>query len=90
MSVTDLMPLDSCATWRLTDLPVGTRGRIVRILADAPTTHYLRCFGLREGETAAVLRRALFGGPLHLERGCGGEFALAHALAALIELVVDA
>jgi ferrous iron transport protein A len=90
MSAAPIVPTDPRPILRLVDLPVGRRGRIVRILADASTTHYLRCFGLREGETAAVLRRALFGGPLHLERGCGGEFALAYALAALIELVVEA
>lgn len=65
----------------LAALPLGVVARIVSIVTDTATRHYLMAVGLREGDTAEVLRRAIFGGPLHIRAECGAEFALAKALA---------
>jgi len=57
-------------------------------LSDAEAA-WVRAVGIYEGETVSVLRRAAFGGPLHVRTGCGGEFALDRALAASIEIAVE-
>lgn len=47
---------------------------------------WLRAIGLFEGQRVTVLRRALWGGPLHVRTGSGGEFAIDRALARAIEV----
>ncbi len=47
---------------------------------------WVRAVGIFEGETVEVLRAAIFGGPLHVRTGSGGEFALDRALAAAIDV----
>jgi len=47
---------------------------------------WLRAVGIGEGERVTVLRRAVFGGPLHVRTGAGGEFALHRSLAESILL----
>lgn len=67
--------------------------RIVAIeLADdegGGSAAWLAAVGLHEGEGVTVLRRAIFGGPLHVRTASGGEFAVARELATHI-VVVDA
>jgi len=43
--------------------------------------------GVFEGEAIMVLRRAPFGGPLHVRTSSGGEFALDRRIALAIEVV---
>ena len=70
----------------LAGLPLGVVVRIVSIATDAATRRYLLAVGLREGDTAEVLRRALFGGPLHVRAECGAEFAIAKAIAEQVQV----
>lgn len=62
----------------------ATIGRILRIVAatlDDDVAAWLGAVGLHEGEQVVVLRRAAFGGPLHVRTGSGGEFAVAREIA---------
>ena len=45
---------------------------------------WLRAVGIGERERVTVLRRAAFGGPIHVRTSSGGEFALHRALAASV------
>lgn len=47
----------------------------------AAEAEWLRAIGLGEGQQITVLRRALFGGPLHVRTSAGAEFALDRDLA---------
>ncbi len=47
---------------------------------------WLRAVGIAEGERVIVLRRAAFGGPLHIRTSSGGEFALHRSLARSIHI----
>lgn len=79
-----------------TDEPSGQRATPRRTLASATPAETVKVVGLsmeedlREwlaavgigiGETLTLLRRAAFGGPLHVRTSAGGEFALNVALA---------
>jgi len=48
---------------------VGELGRITDIQADTDLKQRLAALGLREGCTVRVLRRASFGGPMHVRVG---------------------
>ena len=67
-------------------LPPSASARVSAIQLGAAEAAWVRAVGIYEGETVAVLRRAAFGGPLHVRTGCGGEFALDRKLAAAIEV----
>ncbi len=66
--------------------PVGARLRITRARLDADVGAWLRAVGLQAGEEVTVLRRAIFGGPLHVRTASGGEFAVARELADLFDV----
>ena len=70
----------------LADVAIGERVRIVGTKLDADVTGWLSAVGLDEGEEVTVLRRAAFGGPLHVRTSSGGEFAVAKELAAMLEV----
>jgi ferrous iron transport protein A len=70
----------------LAHAPTGTRLRIARTRLDADVTAWLSAVGLREGEEVMVLRRAIFGGPLHLRSASGGEFAVGRELAERLDI----
>jgi ferrous iron transport protein A len=53
---------------------------------DRDLVAWLSAVGIREGEKVTVLRRAAFGGPLHVRTGAGGEFALGRPLARAIRV----
>jgi ferrous iron transport protein A len=62
-------------------------GELVRIVAlglEGEVASWLAAVGLHEGESIVVLRRAVFGGPIHVRTGSGGEFAVARELASRI------
>lgn len=64
--------------------------RVTAIQLDEETTAWLRAVGICEGETLVPLRRAVFGGPIHVRTGSGGEFALHRGLAKAILVAEDA
>jgi ferrous iron transport protein A len=68
---------DSC----LATLAVGRSARVVRLALEDDLAAWLRAVGVAEGERLTVLRRAAFGGPIHVRTASGGEFALNRALA---------
>jgi ferrous iron transport protein A len=68
----------------LADAEIGRRLRIDTVDVDAQARDWLSAVGLHEGEELVVLRRAIFGGPLHVRTTSGGEFAVARELASHI------
>ena len=65
----------------LADAALGRRVRIEDVSLEREAKEWLDAVGLHSGEELVVLRRALFGGPLHVRTSSGGEFAVAHELA---------
>ena len=60
--------------------------RISALHGDSQEQQWLRAVGFFEGQSMCVLRRAPFGGPLHVRVGSGGEFAVDMKVAAHIEI----
>jgi ferrous iron transport protein A len=78
-----MVPLESS----LASAAIGTKVRIVGVrLEDDDVAAWLAAVGLHEGEELVVLRRAAFGGPLHVRTDAGGEFAVAREIAARLEI----
>lgn len=48
---------------------VGEQGKIASLQADTDLKQRLSALGLREGVTVQVLRKASFGGPMHVRIG---------------------
>ncbi len=67
-------------------LPLEQTGTVSAIRLSDRELGWVRAVGIFEGESISVLRRALFGGPLHVRTGSGGEFALDRALASNIDV----
>jgi ferrous iron transport protein A len=65
----------------LAALAVGRSACVVRLALEDDLAAWLRAVGVAEGERLTVLRRAAFGGPIHVRTASGGEFALNRALA---------
>jgi ferrous iron transport protein A len=65
----------------LAALAVGRSARVVRLALEDDLAAWLRAVGVAEGERLTVLRRAAFGGPIHVRTASGGEFALNRTLA---------
>jgi ferrous iron transport protein A len=65
----------------LATMKPGETGRVVELAMEVDLAAWLRAVGLGEGESLRVLRRAAFGGPIHVRTSAGGEFALNRALA---------
>ena len=70
----------------LASAAIGARLRITSARLDGDVAGWLAAVGLHEGEEVTVLRRAAFGGPLHVRTSAGGEFAVAKELAARLEV----
>ena len=60
---------------------LGTEVRVVALVLEEDLAAWLRAVGIGEGEKLVVLRRAAFGGPIHVRTASGGEFALNRSLA---------
>jgi ferrous iron transport protein A len=69
----------------LFELPFLTPAVIEAITLDANDAGILRAMGLAEGQRVSVLRRAPFGGPLHVRAG-EADFALDRSLAAAVRV----
>jgi ferrous iron transport protein A len=75
-------PLES----KLATATTGQLVRIVRVAQDDEHAAWLRAVGMHEGAEVTVLRRAPFGGPIHLRSTDGGEFAIHRDLARCIDV----
>ena len=65
----------------LAQIRVGEPVRVVALALEGELGNWLRAVGISEGEGMTVLRRAAFGGPIHVRTQSGGEFALNRSLA---------
>lgn len=65
---------------------LGTRLRIAKVALEGEAAAWLGAVGLHDGEELVVLRRAAFGGPLHVRTASGGEFAIGGEVAEQIEV----
>ncbi len=74
---------------KLLDLPLAATARITALALDAAVARRLRAVGVFEDEAIVVLRRAPFGGPIHVRTSSGGEFALDRRIALAIEVVQE-
>ncbi|AKU97225.1 hypothetical protein AKJ09_03889 [Labilithrix luteola] len=63
---------------------IGKRVRIASVTLDVDAAAWLGAVGLHDGEELVVLRRAAFGGPLHVRTASGGEFAVGREVAMAI------
>src|SRR4051812_673175 len=70
----------------LSAIAVGVTARVVALDLDDELRAWISAVGISEGERVTVLRRAIFGGPIHVRTGAGGEFALNRQLAKSIVL----
>lgn len=71
-------------TETLAALTPGKQVVVQRLSLDGETAVWLRALGIGEGEQLCVLRRAAFGGPIHVRTSAGGEFAVDRSIAAAI------
>ncbi len=72
----------------LAELALAQDATVEDVAVDALAGAWLDAVGIAKGERVVVIRRALFGGPLHVRTGAGGEFALDRSLARQIRVRV--
>ncbi|WP_437285515.1 FeoA family protein [Sorangium sp. So ce406] len=72
---------DVAAAGPLAEVRTGERVAVVEVGLDADLAGWLGAMGLGAGQTLTLIRRAAFGGPLHVRTGSGGELAINAALA---------
>lgn len=70
----------------LSRLPLATPALVREVSLSTAEAEWLRAIGVFAGQRVTVLRRAAFGGPLHLRTASGGELALDRGLAAAIRV----
>lgn len=66
---------------RLAGLEPGAVGQITAVILEDELRRWLAATGIGCGDRVTVLRRAPFGGPIHLRTHAGGEFAVDRGLA---------
>jgi ferrous iron transport protein A len=76
------------ASVALSEARPGQRVRIMAIAQEEDLAAWLRAVGMHEEAEVTVLRRAPFGGPMHLRTSDGGEFAIHRALARCIHVAL--
>ena len=74
-------PRDALAGGPLAASRTGDPVHVIGIDLDAELAGWLEALGIGLGQTLTVLRRAAFGGPIHVRLGSGGEFAIDAGLA---------
>jgi ferrous iron transport protein A len=74
-------PLPSLAA-----LELGVVGAVVLVDLEEDLMRWLAAIGIARGDRVTVLRRAPFGGPIHLRTHTGGEFAVDRSLALRIHV----
>jgi|SRR5580658_4359065 ferrous iron transport protein A len=77
-------PLGKTGAAGLSAVGVGRTAEVIELVLEADLAAWLRAVGISEGERVTVLRRAVFGGPIHVRTSSGGEFALHRSLAASV------
>jgi len=70
----------------LDTLAPGVTASIAALRLPVKDAEWLRAVGLYEGTEVELLRRAPFGGPLHVRTASGAEFAVDAELAAHVEV----
>ena len=70
----------------LASAALGTTVGVVRLDLEPDLVAWLSAVGIGEGAEITVLRRAAFGGPIHIRTSSGGEFALHRSLALAIRV----
>lgn len=78
-----------CALASLASLETGRTGAVVEVSLEDGLRRWLEAIGIGCGDRITVLRRAPFGGPLHVRTHTGGEFALDRGLARCIHIDRD-
>jgi ferrous iron transport protein A len=74
---------------RLAAVSPGVVVRVVAVSQDREVAAWLRAVGLSEGAEVTVLRRAPFGGPIHIRTSDGGEFAVHRDLARSVTIAAS-
>lgn len=74
---------------KLVDLALDSSARVASFGLDESVVRRLRAVGVFENESIVVLRRAPFGGPLHVRTSSGGEFALDRRIASEIDVDIS-
>ncbi|MFT3770261.1 MAG: FeoA family protein [Minicystis sp.] len=64
----------------------GGAGAVMSVELDEDLSRWLAGLGIARGDRVVVLRRAPFGGPIHLRTHTGGEFAVDRSLAQRIHV----
>ena len=73
-------------TCELAALEIGVSGRVSAVSLEDDLRRWLAAIGIARGDRVTVLRRAPFGGPIHLRAHTGGEFAVDRGLAQRIRV----
>lgn len=81
---TDARTRDASRT--LAALAPGMAGAVVAVALEDELLRWLAAIGIGRGDRVTVLRRAVFGGPIHLRTHTGGEFAVDRGLARCIHV----
>ena len=68
----------------LRELACDEEAVVQEVRLEPELAEWLAAVGLEPGVKVRVLRRAVFGGPLHVRTGDDGEFAVASSVAASI------
>jgi ferrous iron transport protein A len=71
----------------LASIAPGDSAVIASLELEPDMAAWLSAVGIGRGERVTVLRRAAFGGPIHVRTAAGGEFAIARSLARAIATV---
>jgi ferrous iron transport protein A len=70
----------------LSRINVGEAVAIHHVRGEASVIAWLAAVGLSQGEVVTIVRRAPFGGPLHVRSDAGAELAIALEIADAIEV----
>ena len=65
----------------LDEVPLRAPFRVSQVGLDPELVAWLKAVGIEEGTTLEVLRRGIFGGPLHVRTSLGCELAVHRAIA---------
>jgi ferrous iron transport protein A len=74
---------------KLIHLPIASTARVISLRLDENEARRVRAVGVVEDEEVVVLRRAPFGGPVHVRMSSGGEFALDRSIAEAVEVELE-
>jgi ferrous iron transport protein A len=70
----------------LAALELGRAAKVIAVALEEELSRWLAAIGVGRGDRVTVLRRAPFGGPIHVRTHTGGEIAIDRALARAIHV----